>query len=46
MKKRGREGNGIGSHQEASPMARGTVTKTREGKVRAAAKRQKQKGWV
>jgi hypothetical protein len=44
-RKRGSKGNGMGSHHEFSPMARGTRTKTREGKRRAQDRRQKQRGW-
>jgi len=44
-RKRGYAGNGNGSHQEASPMARQTTTKTRKGKRRAADRRRKQRGW-
>ena len=32
-RKRGNAGNGLGAHQEASPMARETVTKTRRQKA-------------
>ncbi len=39
-------GNGIGSHHEVSPMARGTRTLSREGKRRKADRQRKQKGWA
>lgn len=45
-RKRGHAGNGIGAHQQVSPMARGTRTLSREGKRRKADRKQKQKGWV
>lgn len=32
-RKRGNAGNGMGAHQEVSPMARGTVTKTKRQKL-------------
>ena len=44
-RKRGNAGNGIGPHQEASPMGHATTTKTRKGKRRAEDRQQKQRGW-
>ena len=43
--KRGYAGNGNGAHQDVSPMGHATTTKTRKGKRRAQARRQKQRGW-
>ena len=44
-RERGFAGNGNGAHQEVSPMARGTLTKTRKGLRRAADRKRKQAGW-
>ena len=39
------KGCGLGAHQEVSPMARPTRTKTKKGKLRARDRRRKQRGW-
>jgi len=44
--KRDRRGLGIGAHQNVSPMARGTRTKSKKGKVRQQDRKRKQKGWA
>jgi len=44
-KKKGQKGVGLGPHHEVSPMGHGTRTKTRKGKLRAADRRRKQRGW-
>lgn len=44
-KKKGNPGNGLGAHQNVSPMGRATQTKTKEGRRRAADRRKKQTGW-
>ena len=36
---------GLGPHQQVSPMARGTVTPSREGKQRKLDRKMKQRGW-
>ena len=45
-RRKGHAGNGIGPHQEASPIARATRTLSREGKRRKADRQAKQKGWI
>jgi len=45
-RKHGKGGNGMGSHQEVSPMGRPTRTPTRKGKRRKADRRASQKGWA
>ena len=42
---RGTAGNGLGAHQNVSPMGHATRTKSREEKRRIRDRRQKQRGW-
>lgn len=44
-RKRKFAGNGIGPHQEVSPLARGTSTPSRDGFKAKADRRAKQHGW-
>ena len=44
-RKRGVAGNGTGTHQDTSPMARSTVTPDRKEKQRRKDRRNKQNGW-
>ena len=44
-KKKGHKGNGLGHITHHSPMARGTRTKSREGRRRKRDRQRKQEGW-
>ena len=44
-RERGQPGNGMGAHQDTSPLARGTTTKTKRAKRRQEDRRQKSRGW-
>jgi len=44
-RERGQPGNGMGAHQDASPLARGTTTKTRQGRKEQSDRREKSRGW-
>jgi len=44
--KPGIPGCGLGPHQEASPMARGTVTKSLRGRQIQTQRKEKQRGYV
>lgn len=44
-RERGSAGNGLGPHQEVSPLARGTVTKTKRQHKDRADRREKSHGW-
>lgn len=44
-RERGLSGNGDGAHQEVSPMARGTTTKTKRERVAREDRREKSRGW-
>jgi len=46
MKRRKNKGNGLGAHQEVSPMARGTVTKNKRDRLGRLDRKNKQKGWT
>ena len=39
------KGNGIGAHQEVSPMARGTRTKNKRDRQDRRDRKAKQRGW-
>jgi len=45
-RKRGQEGHGIGSHQEASPMGHATATPTKAERKRKRARKERQKGYT
>lgn len=45
-RKRGHAGNGIGAHQNVSPMGHATRTKTKREMRERADKRDRQKGWA
>lgn len=44
-RRRGKPGNGQGSHHEASPMGHATRTKAKVEKIRQVDRRERQKGW-
>lgn len=44
-RERGNPGNGIGSHNEISPLARGTQTKNKLERRNQDDRRHKQRGW-
>lgn len=44
-KKKGNAGNGIGAHQEVSPMGHATRTPSKVEKRRKQERRERQKGW-
>jgi len=44
-RERGVAGNGNGTHQDTSPMARATITPDKKEKQRRKDRRSKQKGW-
>jgi len=46
VKNRKYKGNGLGAHQEVSPMARGTYTKNKRDRLTRLARKNKQKGWT
>lgn len=44
-RKRGIAGNGVGAHQNTSPMARATATPNKREKQRRKDRQKKQQGW-
>lgn len=44
-KRSGKPGNGNGAHQEVSPMARGTITKTKRQREERRDRAEKRRGW-